>query len=353
VFFRNKKVLVTGGLGFIGSNLAIRLAGQGARVVIVDSSEPGCGANLFNIEPIRESVEVIHASIADAEKLGDAFHGCDVIFNLAGELSHLHSMMYPERDLEINTLAQLRFLQECGRVAPGIRVVYAGTRQVYGAPRYLPVDENHPVNPVDFNGVHKYAATMYHLMLSNMGHLDAAVLRLTNVYGPRMALNVPCQGFLGTFFRKVLTGQTLDIFGDGQQLRDPLFVDDAVEAFLAAGSARTLEARSYNVGGPEALTLQSIADSASLAAEVAAPRPREFPEDRKQIDIGSYHTDSSRIREQLRWRAKVRFQEGVRATIDYYRPRLEKYMDLRDPNPECKLTGNHQMPSRKTLTVPA
>src|SRR5262249_39349472 len=147
----------------------------------------------------------------------------------------------------------------CRRAAAGVRIVYAGTRQIYGVPQYLPVDELHPIHPVDFNGVHKYAATMYHLMLSRAGYLDGVELRLTNVYGPRMALDVPSQGFFSAFLRRLTLGQGLEIYGDGQQLRDLAHVDDVVDAFLLAGARPRLESRTYNVGGPEALSIERIA----------------------------------------------------------------------------------------------
>jgi UDP-glucose 4-epimerase len=354
VSYNNRKVLITGGLGFIGSNLAIRLAREGARVTIVDDSVIGCGANEFNIEPVRDSVQVIPRSIAEADYFHQALEGCEVVFNLAGEISHIHSMAMPERDLEINTLAQLHFLSVLTRHAPGVRVVYAGTRQVYGAPEYLPVDEKHPINPVDFNGVHKYAATMYHLMLSNSGQLDAVVLRLTNVYGPRMALDVPCQGFLGTFLRKLATGQRLEIFGDGRQLRDPVYVDDVVEAFIIAGAAEKLGSRSYNVGGPEPLSMAEIAAIASEAAGVEPPAVREFPEDRKMIDIGSYYTDSTLIRGELGWSPSVRFPEGLARTLDYCRQHLPRYLDPAILNPPCKLDLKPTLASPgKRTPVPA
>lgn len=240
--YRDLRVLITGGLGFIGSNLAIRLVELGARVTIVDPQVAGCGGNPYNIAPVRERVEVIPHDIGDAGQFAGAIREAKVIFNLAGEISHIHSMEFPERDLLINAVSQLRFLQACARHNPGVRVVYAGTRQVYGKPDYLPMDERHPLRPVDFNGVHKYAANMYHSMLSRMGLLDGIVLRLTNVYGPRMSLSIPCQGFLSTFLRLVLTGKGLVVFGDGKQLRDPMFVDDAVKAFLLAGLAPTAAA---------------------------------------------------------------------------------------------------------------
>ncbi len=340
MWYRDKRVLVTGGLGFIGSNLAIRLVRAGARVTVVDPLVLGCGGNRINIEPVAGAVEVLECSIADAARMRPALSRCDVVFNLAGEISHLHSMLYPERDLEINVTAQLHFLHACMGASPGPRVVYAGTRQVYGVPEYLPVDERHPVNPADFNGVHKYAATQYHLMLYRMGRLDAAVIRLTHVYGPRMALDVPCQGFLNTYLRKALTGQALEIFGDGSPLRDPLYVDDAVEAFLLAGAAEKLPSRAYNVGGPEPLSLALIAATLSSAAGLPAATCRPFPEALKAIDIGSYHTDSTRIGAELDWRPATSFASGAPRTLAYYRENLPRYLDPANPNPECKLEAS-------------
>ncbi|MCC6540037.1 MAG: NAD-dependent epimerase/dehydratase family protein [Bryobacterales bacterium] len=335
--YRGRNVVVTGGLGFIGSNLAIRLVRENARVTVVDPLVLGCGGNRYNLAPVAGDVEVLECSIAGGAALRQALSRCDVVFNLAGEISHIHSMLFPARDLEINTTSQLQFLETCASAAPGVRVVYAGTRQVYGVPEYLPVDERHPVNPVDFNGVHKYAATQYHLMLSRAGRIDAVVLRLTNVYGPRMALDVPCQGFLSTYFRRALCGQRLDVFGDGRQLRDPLYVDDAVEAFLAAGLAPELAPRAYNVGGPEALTIEEIAAALAAEAGLSPARLREFPEARKAIDIGSYHTDSTLIREQLHWRPVARFAGGAAATLAYYREHRHRYLDPAVPEPACKL----------------
>jgi UDP-glucose 4-epimerase len=335
--YRGKTALITGGLGFIGSNLALRLAAEGARVLIIDSLVTGCGGQLLNLEPSVNSFEVIQADIGDAGQCASALGRAEVIFNLAGEISHVHSMRFPVRDLELNTLAQLRFLEAAARLAPGIRVVYAGTRQVYGVPEYLPVDEAHPVNPVDFNGVHKYAATMYHLMLQRMGLLDTVVLRLTNVYGPRMALYTPCQGFLSAYLRKLLTGQRLEVYGDGRQLRDPLYVDEAVDALLLAGAAPSLLSRSYNVGGPEPLSLGEIASVSSRLAGAPEPFYRDFPAERKAIDIGSYYTDSTRIRTELGWSASVRFEEGFRRTLDFYKDNFDRYLDADKPNPGCEL----------------
>ena len=237
----------------------------------------------------------------------------------------------------INTVSQLRFLQACARHNPGIRIVYAGTRQVYGKPDYLPMDERHPLRPVDFNGVHKYAANMYHDMLSRMGLLDGIVLRLTNVYGPRMSLAIPCQGFLSTFLRLVLTGKGLTVFGDGKQLRDPMFVDDAVEAFVLAGLAPTPPQRTINVGGPQPLTLYEIAETCARLAGGLPVDLRPFPEDRAMIDIGSYCTDTSLFAETFHWRPSVHFEDGIMSTLAYYRAELPHYLDPKNPQPFCGL----------------
>jgi len=317
--YRDKNIIITGGLGFIGSNLAIRTVGLGADVTIVDPSIEGCGASLENIQPVRDRIRLLPLDIGQAGEFAGAIAEADVIFNLAGEISHLHSMEFPERDLEINTTSQLRFLNVCKSENPKARIVFAGTRQIYGVPEYLPVDESHPINPVDFNGIHKYAATMYHLMLSRAGFLDAVVLRLTNVYGPRMALHVPSQGFLSTFLRKLTIGESLEIYGDGEQLRDPVFVEDVVDAFLLAGSEPRLRSRTYNVGGPEALSLAEIARICSSAAGAPAPSRRPFPEVLKAIDIGSYYTDTALIERELGWKPAIRLAEGIAMTLAYCR----------------------------------
>ena len=346
--YAGKRALVTGGLGFIGSNLVIRLAEEGARVSVIDNSLPGCGGNLFNVAPVRDQISIIDADIGDAPR--HVIAGSDVIFNLAGEISHIHSMQFPERDLQVNTVAQLRFLLACSEAARGARIVYAGTRQVYGIPQYQPVDELHPIQPVDFNGVHKAAATMYHLMLSRMGHFDAVVLRLTNVYGPRMALDVVCQGFLSTYIRRMVLGQPLEVFGDGLQLRDPTYVDDVVEAFLVAGSVSNLPSRSYNVGGGEALTLKQIADIAAKAAGLEEPRMVPFPLDRKPIDIGSYQTDIRRIQKELGWRPSVSFNQGIERTLRYFRAEIAQYLRASEGEPACKMAEHSGVPHRLTYS---
>ena len=336
-FYRGRRVLVTGGLGFIGSNLAVRLVQLGAQVTIVDASIAGCGANVRNISSISRDVRLARHDIANAASVGPLAKGAEVIFNLAGEISHRHSMEYPERDLDVNARAQMLFVRACAREAPGIRIVYTGTRQVYGRPQSLPVNEEHPIAPVDYNGVSKHAAEQYHLVPTRDGLLDAVVLRLSNTYGPRLAVNVPCQGVLSVFFMRLLLGMSIEIFGDGSQLRDPVYVDDVVDALLRAGAAPKLKSRVYNVGGPAALALGEIGIVLNRLKGGAPIVYRPFPRELSKIDIGSFASDSTRIRNDLKWHPEVGLEEGAARTLRFFEERLEDYLDPSRGCPQCLL----------------
>jgi len=323
--FRNKSVLVTGGLGFIGSNVALALLREGARVTVADALVEGCGANEHNLDEAGGAVRIIRGDIGDPEAMAEALADQQVVFNLAGEISHTNSVRYPERDLDLNARSHLRFLEACRRWAPQVRIVYASSRQVYGTPQYLPVDERHPVHPSDFNGVHKFAAETYHRLFSVIHGIETVSLRLTNVYGPRQALHLPWQGFIGTFLARALRGETVRVFGDGTQLRDMLHVDDAVEAFLRAaleplpGSARWLVC---NVGGPRPLSLLEIARTVAGGDVTLVP----FPETSKLIDIGSYYADDSLLRSWTGWAPQVEFVEGIARTLAFYRDHAANYL---------------------------
>lgn len=317
-WYKDKHAVVTGGLGFLGSNLVHALCAAEAHVTVIDSLDSHCGGNLDNIASTPLPCRLIRACISDAAAVRPALKNCDVVFNLAGEISHSRSMSEPSRDARLNVLAHLEFLSTLAACRPGVRVVYAGTRQVYGVPRYLPVNEDHPVVPVDFNGIHKHAAEMYHALFARLGQLDAVTLRLSNTYGPRMALNASGQGFLGVFFRLALERSPITVFG-GSQLRDPLFVDDAVEAFLSAGAIPALPARVFNLGGPEALSLLVIANAiAAAAGQNCGVRTAEFPASQKRYDIGSYVADWSRASHLLHWRPCTKFSSGIRSALDFY-----------------------------------
>ncbi len=325
-WYKGRRVLVTGGLGFIGSNLALALWRMGAVVTVADSSEPGCGANPFNVKPAAEEIAIVQGDIADEELMAPVLQQTDLIFNLAGEVSHTHSMLFPERDFRINSSAQLRFLQACGRHAWQRRVVYASTRQVYGTPGRLPVSEKHQVAPLDYNGVHKHAAEQYHLILTRLGELDGMVLRLTNIYGPRMAIGLSCQGFLPLFFQRAMEGGQLSVFGDGGQLRDPIYVDDACNALLLAGAVVNPPYRTLNIGSSSAVfSLNEIAEEISRQAVLPHFRVQPFPAARQKIDIGSYVSSDRRSTAVLGWRARVDLAEGIRRTLTYYGEHYRHY----------------------------
>ena len=326
-FYAGRRVMITGGLGFIGSNLARQLVDLGADVLIVDSLLPEYGGNLFNIADIKDRVRVNIADVRMQSTIGYLSRGQDVIFNLAGQVSHIDSMRDPYTDLEINCRAQLSILEACRTNNPRVRVVYAGTRQVYGRPDYLPVDERHLVRPADINGVNKAAGEYYHLLYNNVFDLRACSLRLTNVYGPRQLIRHNRQGFIGWFIRLAIEGKEIEIFGDGSQMRDFVYVDDAADAFLRAGATDCCDGEVFNVGGNEPISHSNLVALLIQTAGTGSLRYVEWPADKKRIDIGSFYSDSTRFRERVGWTPRVDLREGLRRTIDFYRQHMTEYVD--------------------------
>jgi nucleoside-diphosphate-sugar epimerase len=318
--WRGKRVLVTGGIGFIGSNLAIRLVELGARVQLVDSMLPAYGADLANIEPVRERLRVNFSDVRDRHSLGWLVRGEDVIFSLAGQVSHLDSMEDPETDLEINCRSQLSLLESCRRENPGVRIVFASTRQLYGRPEYLPVDERHPLHPVDVNGINKLAAEMYYTLYHRVHGLATVSLRLTNTYGPRMDLHSDRKGFVGVFLRRALAGEAVRIFGTGEQRRDFNYVDDVVDALLLAAESDLLLGQSLNLGHPRTYTLiefvETLARFVPFRWEIVP-----FPADHAAIDIGDYYGDFAAFQAATGWSPRVDLADGIERTIDWFRAR--------------------------------
>lgn len=312
--FAGTRCVVTGGLGFIGSALVHRLADGGANVVVIDALVPEHGGERRNVEGL--DVEVLECSIG-APGVADVVRGCDAVFNLAGQVSHLSSMSDPERDVELNLTSHVRLLETLRAVAPEAIVVLTSTRQVYGRPRYLPVDEEHPTAPVDVNGIDKLACEQFHLLYSRAHGLRASVLRLTNVYGPRLHLDRPDQGFLSVFIKRALRGDDIELFGDGSQERDCLYVDDVVDAIIAAASAPEAIGEIFNLGNSEVLALSEIARLVlGAAGSGASVRCVPWPDHLERIDIGSYQGDFSKSKRLLGWEPRTGFAEGIRATIE-------------------------------------
>ena len=328
--FSGKKVLITGGLGFIGSNLAIRLVDLGADVLLVDSLIPDYGGNLFNIEPIKDRVRVNIADVRDVSGMNYLVRGQDYLFNLAGQVSHIDSMHDPYTDLEINCRAQLSILEACRYNNPDIKIVYASTRQVYGAPEYLPVDEKHLLRPTDVNGINKMAGEWYHILYNNVYGIRAVSLRLTNTYGPRLLLKHGRQGFAAWFIRLAIDNQEIQIFGDGRQVRDLNYIDDAVEALLLAAVYDGANGRIFNLGNtPPVSLLEFVRTLLDVCQELGVGkggyRLVPFPADKKRIDIGDYYADYSKIQKTLGWKPAVSLREGLSRTAAYYIEHREHY----------------------------
>jgi UDP-glucose 4-epimerase len=323
--FSGAKVLITGGLGFIGSNLARRLVGYGAQVTLIDSLIPEYGGNLFNIHDIRERVSVSITDVRDPHAMTHLVKAQNFLFNLAGQTSHLDSMSDPATDLAINAAAQLSILEACRLHNRGIKVVFASTRQLYGRPQYLPVDEKHPARPVDVNGINKLAGEQYHLLYNDVHGIRACALRLTNTYGPGMRVRDARQTFLGVWIRNAILGKPILVFGDGAQVRDFNYVDDAVDALLMAAADAKSEGKVFNLGSTEVLSLRALADMLIEVHGTGSAEVVPFPPDRKAIDIGDYYSNFSKVRDELGWAPKVSMRDGLQRTLQYYSQHGSQY----------------------------
>jgi UDP-glucose 4-epimerase len=329
-FYRGRRVMVTGGLGFIGSNLARQLVELGADVLLVDSLIPDYGGNLFNVDGFAERLHVNIADIRQQSTMNYLVRDRAVIFNLAGQVSHIDSMREPYTDLEVNCRSQLTILEACRNYNPSVKVVFAGTRQVYGRPDSLPVTETHLVRPTDVNGINKAAGENYHLVYNNVFGVRACSLRLTNVYGPRQLIKHNRQGFIGWFIRTAIEDKTIQIYGDGSQLRDLVFVDDAADAFLRAGALDGCNGEVFNIGGSQPISLRDLATELVTVAGSGRVEFIGWPSEKKAIDIGSFYADSSKFMRATGWTPGVQLSDGLRRTVNFYRQHLTQYID--DPH---------------------
>ena len=323
--FKNRNILITGGAGFIGSNLAIQLVEAGAKVTLVDSMIPEYGGNLFNIESIRDRLTLNISDVRDEHAMKYLIQGQDFLFNLAGQTSHLDSMQNPYPDLEINARAQLSILEACRRHNPSIKVIFASTRQLYGTPQYLPVDEQHPIHPVDVNGINKMAGEWYHLVYHNVYGIRTVVLRLTNTFGPRMRVKDARQTFLGIWVRRVVEGKPFQVFGDGLQLRDYNYIDDVVDAMLLCARDSRADGQIFNLGAEHPVSLKATADLLLHAAQAGRYEMIPFPAERKAIDIGDYYADFGKLRRLLGWHPQIELLEGLTRTVRFYKEHQNCY----------------------------
>lgn len=323
VFFK-KKVIITGGMGFIGSTLAHRLLELGAHLTIVDSLDPYSGGNPYNLHGVADQINVIMTDIGDENRVGPLLKDQDFLFNLAGQISHLGSMQDPYSDLQANGLSQLSLLEMCRKHNPDMRIVYSSTRQIYGRTQYLPVDEKHPLAPVDMNGVSKLTGECYHLVSHRVNKLPISILRMTNVYGPRMRVRDAYKGFIGFWIRQLIEGKEIPIFGTGKQIRDFNYIDDVVEALLMTAADPGTIGDVFNLGA-EPINLSTLAEMMIEINGSGSYHFEPFPKDRKKIDIGDYYGDYTKIHNQLGWSPLTTLRDGLTRTIAYYRANREFY----------------------------
>ena len=325
--FEGKNVLITGGLGFIGSNLAHTLAGRCGELTLVDSLIPRYGGNLFNISGIEDKVHVNIADVRDASSMHHLVRGQDVIFNLAGQVSHIDSMTDPFTDLEINCRSQLSILEACKKNNRDVKIVFAGTRGQYGKVEKLPVDEDHPMRPTDVNGINKIAGEWYHILYNNVYDVRACSLRLTNTYGPRHHMRTSRQGVLSWFIRLAVGGGDIELFGGGEQQRDFNYVGDVVEALMLAAASDDANGEVFNVGSGKPVSLKEAAELACEVAGAGSVRAVPFPPDKKKIEIGNYYADISKIKRILGWEPRTSLRDGLRRTIEFYRRYRQHYWE--------------------------
>jgi UDP-glucose 4-epimerase len=324
--YTGRRALVTGGAGFVGSNLARRLVALGADVVLMDALLPDHGGNPFNLDGIRDRVRVEVADVRDRSAMDRLIRGQDFLFNLAGQVSHIDSMHDPFGDLETNCRSQLSILESCRHNNQDVAIVFAASRQQYGRPQYLPVDERHPIEPVDVNGINKTAGESYHRVYAETYGLRTVSLRLTNTYGPRQLVRHNRQGFIGWFIRTVVEGGTIDVYGDGAQVRDLNHVDDVVDAFLRAGVAAGRCGRVYNLAGDEPIALRALAEMLVRIAGRGALRCVPWPPEKRRIDIGSYYGTHALVTAELGWRPRIALADGLERTVRWYERHLAHYV---------------------------
>jgi UDP-glucose 4-epimerase len=323
--FLNKNILISGGCGLIGSNLAIKLVNMGAKITIIDSMLDIYGGNYCNINEIKDKITLNISDIRDEYSMSHLLDGKDYFFNLAAQTSHVDSMQNPMTDLAINVTSQLSILENIRKINPKIRIVYASTRQIYGKPNYLPVDEKHTITPVDINGIHKLAGEGYHQLYQNVYGINSTCLRLTNTYGPGMRVKDARQTFLGIWVKQIISGETIKIFGDGEQKRDFNFVEDVIDAILLSSIKDNAIGKIYNLGSNEVVSLNQLATDLININGGGKKEIVPFPEERKAIDIGDYYGDWSKIKEDLKWQPKINLHNGLQVTLDYYKKNKEWY----------------------------
>ena len=326
-FFKNKEILITGGYGFIGSNLCLKLLDLGSKVTVFDNMFTGYGANKFNLPKSHKNLDIIIGDTRDKDSIEKAILSKDIIFNLAGQLGHLESMQDPWNDLSINVESQINLLESCRKFNPYVKIIYTSTRQVYGKPNYLPVDENHPISPVDVNGINKLAAEKYFILYNKLYNINSTILRVTNTYGPRLRIIDGKQTFIGVWLRNAIEKKPIIIFGNGSQIRDLTYIDDLIHIMLLTAMSDKTCGEILNVGG-ERISLLELAKLFQKIRPNISYDLVEFPENLKSIDIGNYYANDTKLKTVLGWENQVSLLDGLKNCLEYYEANLQHYLEV-------------------------
>jgi UDP-glucose 4-epimerase len=323
--FQRKRVLVTGGLGFIGSNLSIRLVELGAKVTIVDNMMPRLGGNLFNVKETMDHIQINFSDVRDEHSMDYLVKDQDFIFHLAGQVNHVDSIRNPIQDLDINCRGTLVLLESCRKYNRGVKIIFSGTRGEYGASVKLPVGEDHPTNPKGIYAVTNLSAEKMVLVYDDVHKISGSCLRITNTYGPRHQMAHDEYGVLNWFIRKAIDGESIPVFGDGHILRDFLYVDDLVDCFFQVAACPAAFGEVFNVGSGVPINFVDLAKKIVEVAGSGKVAFTEFTKERKEVEPGDYYTDISKIKKIVGWSPKTSLKDGLRKTVDFYRKHKKEY----------------------------
>lgn len=324
---KNKKVLITGGMGFVGSNLCIKLAELEAEVLIVDNMLPRQGGNLFNIEPVKDIVKVNISDIRNPTSMNHLVKGMDYIYHIAGQVNHVDSVKDPLNDLSINVEGTLVLMEALRKNNPGAKVIFTGTRGEYGSSLSLPVAENHAINPIGIYAITNFAAERIVLTYHNLHHIKSLCLRITNTFGPRHQMAHDEYGVFNWFIRKAMDNEVIPIFGDGRILRDYLYIDDLVDSLISIALCDSAYGDVYNVGSGVPLSFIDLAKKIIDISGTGKIDHTEFTTERKALEPGDYYADITKIKNTIQWTPKVQINEGIKKTIEFYKENKKHYWD--------------------------
>ncbi|MGA1796515.1 MAG: NAD-dependent epimerase/dehydratase family protein [bacterium] len=322
---RDKDILITGGLGFIGSNLAIRLVELGARVTLLDAMVEDHGGNLFNIKPIRKRVCINFSDVRDETSVKYLVRNRDYIFHLAGQNDHVLSLSNPFPDIDINIKGTAILLEACRRYNPGVRLIFSGTRGEYGPSTRLPVSEEAPINPKGIYELSSLTAQKLFKIYHDNHSLRSITLRLTNIYGERAQMRHSRFGVANWFIRLAIDNETIKVFGDGSLKRDFLYIDDTIEAVLMCAATEEAYGEVFNVGNDAPSSFLELATTIIRVARSGRWEFAPFTPERAAQEPGDFYSDISKIRRIVGWEPRYTLEEGLRKTIDYYRKYKSHY----------------------------